>query len=141
MKLQELGDTMAEKSAEVEPVIDAATNFKHVFRPSALGKYVRFNAREQKTHLPEGWCGKLEHREFLMTKETSLLMRQPTLDLIDKLKEAEAASFSARRAPKPSILYGRPGVGKSAALQLAVYWARKVSGSCFFCPYVNRMVG
>lgn len=126
LKLQALGDAAGEKSAEVEPVLEAATNLRYAFLPSALGKYIHFNTREQKKYLPEGWCGKLEHREFVMTKETSLMMRQPTLDLIQKLREAEEASFSIRKAPKPSILYGRAGVGKSAALQLAVYWARKV---------------
>jgi hypothetical protein len=126
LKLSELADAAGEKSAEVEPVIDVAVNHRYAFRPSSLGKYLRFNAREQKKYLPEGWCGKLEHREFVMTKETSLLMRQPTLDLIEKIRQAEAACFSSRRGPKPSILYGRSGVGKSASLQLAVYWARKV---------------
>lgn len=127
LKLSELADTAGEKSADAEPIIDVAVNHRYAFRPSAVGKYLRFNTREQKKYLPEGWCGKLEHREFVMTKETSLLMRQPTLDLIEKLRQAEAACFSSRRGgPKPSILYGRPGVGKSACLQLAVYWARKV---------------
>jgi hypothetical protein len=56
--------------------------------------------------IPEGWGGKLEYREFPRTNETSLLMRQPTMDAIGKLRAAEQLSFSRRLAPKPTIFYG-----------------------------------
>jgi hypothetical protein len=40
-----------------------------------------------------------------MTNETSLLMRNPTLEAVNKLKRSEELSFS-KRGPLPSIFYG-----------------------------------
>lgn len=125
VKLVQYQQSMDDKPPELEPLLDAAmVDFQKVFRPSSCGKYIRFTNREQKRVLPEGWGGKLEYREFPRTNETSLLMRQPTLDAIAKLRKAEQLSFN-RLAPKPSIFYGDGGTGKSACLQLVVYWARK----------------
>jgi len=107
-----------------EPIIEAVTDFDRIYRASSVGKYIRWAQREQKKYLTEGWCGKLEHREFAGTKETSLMMRTPVLQTIAKLQEAEAASFGPG-APLPTVFYGDAGVGKSACLQLVVYWARK----------------
>eukprot|EP01126_Amoeba_proteus_P035143 TRINITY_DN3531_c0_g2_i9.p1 TRINITY_DN3531_c0_g2~~TRINITY_DN3531_c0_g2_i9.p1 ORF type:complete len:535 (-),score=115.84 TRINITY_DN3531_c0_g2_i9:205-1809(-) len=124
LKLQRLADSQGETTADEEPVVDAATSFRKLFREKSLGKYVKFSAREQKKYLPEGWCGMFEHREFERTKETSLMLRRPSLLLVEHLKKCLEASF-ARDAPMPALLCGRGGSGKSACLQFAVYWARK----------------
>ena len=46
------------------------------------------------------------------------------MTVVEKLQKAKELAFT-RKAPKPILLHGSLGVGKSAILQQVVYWARK----------------
>eukprot|EP01124_Arcella_intermedia_P022868 TRINITY_DN3501_c0_g1_i1.p1 TRINITY_DN3501_c0_g1~~TRINITY_DN3501_c0_g1_i1.p1 ORF type:complete len:529 (+),score=141.46 TRINITY_DN3501_c0_g1_i1:553-2139(+) len=105
-------------------VVDAATDINGAFSAESIGKYIKISQREQRKYLPEGWCGKLEEREFKHTNEGSLIFRKQTFDVISQLKTARECNFVEEKN-KPILLHGDPGVGKSATLQQIVYWARK----------------
>jgi len=105
-------------------VVDAGTDFNGAFSAASVGKYIKISQREQRKYLPEGWCGKLEEREFKHTNEGSLIFRKHTYDVISQLKTANEHYFVEEKN-KPILLHGEPGVGKSATLQQIVYWARK----------------
>lgn len=113
-----------EVQPDSEPIIDPtlSSEFNRLFQESGVGKYMRISPKEQKKYLPEGWCGKLEEREFTNTNENSILIRNQTFDLVQKLDNARLQHFAGF---KPILLHGDSGVGKSAVLQSIVYWARK----------------
>lgn len=54
LRLSRMSESLAERTPEEEPLIEAATNFRQIFRPSSLGKYVRFAQREQRKYITEG---------------------------------------------------------------------------------------
>lgn len=113
-------------TAEEEPYIDLANpeQAKRAHRKSAIGKYLKWNPKDQRDFLPEGWCGKIEEREFTSTKEMSLLFREPSFIGIENLKLSKSMGFS-EQSPKNFLFHGDKGVGKSAVLQHVIYWARK----------------
>jgi hypothetical protein len=71
-----------------------------------VGKYIKLSDRDFKKYLPEGTGGRLEELEFHTTKGKSMMIREPVLEAIDRLRAAEAVAFAKSKAPLPSIFDG-----------------------------------
>lgn len=99
-----------------------------------VGKYIKLTERDVAKFLPEGLGGHLLAREFQSTHTQALLIRQPIVDAINLLKDAEHNAFSETKAPRPTVFFGERGSGKSAAIVQVVYWARKSGWLVFYIP-------
>lgn len=140
-------DIEAERPLEERIYIPQDLELNEIFTESNVGRYITFSDRELKKYLPEGFSLHLTRREFAQTKTKSILLRKQALEAISNLKAQQAAGFvvPAHKAgaandasiPKPMMLHGHNGCGKSAVLSEVVYWARRSGWLVVYVPDAN----
>lgn len=139
-------DIESERPLEERIYIPQDLELDQIFTESNVGRYITFSERDLKKYLPEGFSLHLTRREFAQTKTKSILLRKQALEAIANLKAQEAAGFIIPQhkansddssIPKPMMLHGHNGCGKSAVLSEVVYWARRSGWLVVYIPDAN----
>ncbi|CAA0824945.1 mitochondrial 28S ribosomal protein S29-related [Striga hermonthica] len=149
---------------EKNPALDVGPNGRPLFASASslsllnkddVNTYFKFSMDELKRFLPEGLpLGMM--KEFEESNRSALLVRQSFIDLRDNFCQAANPSIEVNsKAPKVKkqiVLDGPLSCGKSIALAMLVYWARKEGWLVLYVPkgrewthgglfYKNRQTG
>lgn len=140
-------DIQAERPLEERIYLPQDLDVDQIFTEANVGRYLTFSDRDLNKYLPEGFSLHLTRREFAETKTKSILIRKQALEAIANLKAQQAAGFIVPRhkasiandvsVPKPMMLHGHVGVGKSAVMSEVVYWARRSGWLVVYIPDGN----
>lgn len=140
-------DIQAQRPIEERIYVSSETELDQLFSEANVGRYINFTDRDVKKYLPEGFSVPITRREFANTDSKALLLRQQTLEAIANLKAQQAAGFvvpahkltpaNDAATPKPMMLHGYNGVGKSAVMSEVVYWARRAGWFVLYIPDAN----
>ena len=132
-------DILVERPVEERIYISSDNDVDVIFSNEGVGKFLTLSEDDVKRYFPEGFSSRLAKQEFTSTGAHAILIRPQAIEAINNLKAQQATSFLGAKAlskksssssqktdvPRPMLLHGYRGCGKSAVLSQVVYWARR----------------